>query len=207
MRWRYDIECETRRGFHASLGRGDPCTRYERGCGTEIALSEVEGSLLELVGGRRAVLLTSPVILRERRPDASRPVGEGCGPQEPSTAGRRCFFLLFRSSHDFSLCHPEPSEGSRAYARPAGVSAGHRSVRRDSSPQRLTMTQKNVGASFCDVIAEPSPTGRDAAGRLSRKITGEVRTGPWRASGSMPKNLTPSPFPSVKGNQSRKVGF
>ena len=22
------IECETRRGFHASLGRGDPCTQY-----------------------------------------------------------------------------------------------------------------------------------------------------------------------------------
>jgi len=29
-------------------------------------------------------------------------------------------------------------------------------------------------ASFCDEIAEPSPTGRDAAGLLSRKVTGEV---------------------------------
>jgi hypothetical protein len=233
---RYEIECETLRGFHASLGRGDPCTQYKRGCGTELTLSEVEGSLFELVGGRRAVLLTSPLISRERRPAASRPVGEGSGPQESSVAGRRCFFLLFRSSHDFSLCHPERSEGSRASARPAGVSAGHRNVRPDSSPQRLRMTQKNVGASFCDVIAEPSPTGRDTAGRLSRESRphprqgrglsrrktveasnqwrgtrhpdwGEVRTGPWRASGSMPKNLTPNPFPRGNGNQSRKVGF
>jgi hypothetical protein len=31
-----------------------------------------------------------------------------------------------------------------------------------------------VKTGFCDVVAEPSATGRDAAGRLSRK-TGEVK--------------------------------
>jgi hypothetical protein len=206
MKGRYEIECETRRGFHASLGRGDPCTQYKRGCGTEFTLSEVEGSLLELVGGRRAILLTSPEwdvashatcysplplscgrgralgagegeLLRERRPDASRPVGEGSGLQATRAAGRHLSFLLSHSSHDFSLCHPERSlrsEGSRASARACMAGTGHRSVRRDSSPQRLRMAQKNVSAGFCDVIAEPSPTGRDAAGPLSRKITGEV---------------------------------
>jgi len=29
-------------------------------------------------------------------------------------------------------------------------------------------------AGFCDALADPSPTGRVAAGRLSREITGEV---------------------------------
>jgi hypothetical protein len=77
----------------------------------------------------------------------------------------------------FSLCHPERSlrsEGSRASARLAG--AGHRSSRRDSSLQLLSlrMTQNNSGAHLCDVIAEPSPTGRVATGLLSREITGEV---------------------------------
>jgi hypothetical protein len=37
---------------------------------------------------------------------------------------------------------------------------------------------KSELARFCDVIAEPSPTGRDAAGRLSRNVTGEVRNEP-----------------------------
>jgi len=36
------------------------------------------------------------------------------------------------------------------------------------------MTQRVKQAGRGDDAAEPSPTGRDAAGRLSRKITGEV---------------------------------
>jgi hypothetical protein len=197
---RYEIVCETRGGFHASFGRGDPCTQCKRRCGTS--------SLLEGVNGERGVgEFTSLVILRERRPAASRPVGEGAGPQDASAVGRGRFLLSSISSRDLSLCHPERSEGSRASARAAAIGAGNRSVRRDSSLQRLPlrMTQKNVGASFCDVVAAPSPTGRDAAGRLSRKITGEVRT--ETAPRPMPGNLTPNPFPRGKGNQSRKVGF
>ena len=51
----------------------------------------------------------------------------------------------------FSLCHPERSlrsEGSRASARAATASAGHRSARRDSSLQQLPlrMTQKSERA-------------------------------------------------------------
>ena len=34
------IECETRRGFHASLGRGDPCTQCKRRCGTSSLLED-----------------------------------------------------------------------------------------------------------------------------------------------------------------------
>jgi len=152
---------------------------------------------------------TSPVLLRERRPDASRPVGEGSGPQATSEVGCRPSFLLPASSPDPSLCHPERSlrsEGSRASARACMAGAGHRRVRRDSSPQRLTlrMTQENLSAGSCDVIAEPSPTGRDASGRLSRKITGEVEIGPSCASRPMPKNLTPNPFPRGKGDNRRK---
>ena len=121
---------------------------------------------------------TSPVPSRERRPDASRPVGEGSGRQETSEVGCRPSFLLPASSRDPSLCHPERSEGSRASARACMAGAGHRSVRRGSSPQRLRMTQKNIGASC--------------------------------ASRSMPKNLTPNPFPRAKGNNRRgknQVGF
>src|SRR5260370_34091982 len=33
---------------------------------------------------------------------------------------------------------------------------------------------KKVSSGFCDAVAEPSPTGRDAAGLLSRRTTGEV---------------------------------
>ena len=70
----------------------------------------------------------------------------------------------------FSLCHPERSlrsEGSRASARLAG--AGRRSVRRDSSPQRLSlrMTQKSecagivVDASaLTRAVGASSPEGR-----------------------------------------------
>jgi hypothetical protein len=47
MKGRYEIVCETRRGFHASLGRGDPCTQCKRRCGTS--------SLLEGVKGERGV--------------------------------------------------------------------------------------------------------------------------------------------------------
>jgi hypothetical protein len=36
------------------------------------------------------------------------------------------------------------------------------------------MTQQSESAAFCDAVAEPSPTDRRAAGRLSREITGEV---------------------------------
>jgi len=36
------------------------------------------------------------------------------------------------------------------------------------------MRQK-TSAGFCDTLAEPSPTDRQAAGLLSRKVTGEVR--------------------------------
>jgi hypothetical protein len=205
MSGRYEIVCETRRGFHASLGRGDPCTQYKRRCGTS--------SLIEVVGGRSGREFTSPVILRERRPAASRPVGEGSGAQATSAVGRHLSFLSALSSRDLSLCHPERSlrsEGSRASARACMAGAGHRSVRRDSSPQRLRMTQKKVSAGFCDAIAEPSPTGRDAAGRLSREVTGEVRIRPSCASRSVPKNLTPNPFPRGKGDNRRKknkVGF
>jgi hypothetical protein len=117
---------------------------------------------------------TSPVLLRERRPDALRPVGEGSGRQATSAAGRHFSFLSALSSRDPFLCHPERSEGARAFARACMAGAGRRSVRRDSSPQRLRMTQKTVSASFCDVITEPSPTGRDAASLLSREVTGEV---------------------------------
>jgi hypothetical protein len=89
----------------------------------------------------------------------------------------------------FSLCHPERSlrsEGSRASTRASIAGAGHQSVRRDSSPsaslrasaqsQRLPlrMTQKTTRAQICGGSPEPSPTDRDAAGLLSRKITGEV---------------------------------
>ena len=50
----------------------------------------------------------------------------------------------------FSLCHPERSlrsEGSRASTRASIAGAGHQSVRRDSSLQRLPlrMTQKRRG--------------------------------------------------------------
>jgi hypothetical protein len=154
MRGRYEIVCETRRGFHASLGRGDPCTQYKRRGGTS--------SLLEGVGGRG-------------RGAASRPAGEGSGPQATSEVGCRPSFLLPASSRDPSLCHPERSlrsEGSRASARTAAIGDGHRSVRRDSSPQRLRMTQKNI---------EPSCASRP-----------------------MPKNLTPNPFPRGKGDNRRK---
>jgi hypothetical protein len=173
------IKCETRHGFHASLGRGDRCTQYKKRCGIS--------SLLEGFGGERGVgEFTSPVILRERRPDASRPVGEGSGPRDVRAANRHRSFLSSFSSRDLFLCHPERSEGSRASARAAAVAAGRRSVRRDSSPQRRRMTQKNVSAGFCDVVAEPSPTGPSCASR------------------SMPGNLTPNPFfraRAGKGNQ------
>src|SRR5579862_5316664 len=49
--------------------------------------------------------LTSPVTLRERRPAASRPVGEGSG--RIANAGRLTF------SAASSLCHSERSEESR----------------------------------------------------------------------------------------------
>src|ERR1700735_3504539 len=57
------------------------------------------------------------------------------------------------------------------------------------SSAALRMSQKkgdtkSEQAGYCDVVAEPSPTGRDAAGLLSRKVTGEVRfdridASPW----------------------------
>jgi hypothetical protein len=37
------------------------------------------------------------------------------------------------------------------------------------------MTQETQGAGFCDALAEPSPTDRQAVGRLSRKVTGEAK--------------------------------
>jgi len=61
MRGRYEIVCETRRGFHASLGRGDPCTRYKRRCGTS--------SLLKLSMAKRfrsSALSLSEERVRER---------------------------------------------------------------------------------------------------------------------------------------------
>jgi hypothetical protein len=65
------IECETPPGFHASLGRGNPCTLVirEEGCGTEFTLSEVVGSLLEGLKGkcfRSSTLSLSEERVRER---------------------------------------------------------------------------------------------------------------------------------------------
>jgi len=45
MKGRYEIVCETRRGFHASLGRGDPCTQYKRRGGTSSLLEGIGGDL------------------------------------------------------------------------------------------------------------------------------------------------------------------
>jgi hypothetical protein len=202
---RYGIVCETRRGFHASLGRGDPCTRYQsQSCAQRTTLLSVRinpvplptltspewdvafhatcYSPLSLSCGRgRALGAGEGGLLREWRPAASRLVGEGSGRQATSAVGRHLSFLSALSSRDPSLCHPERSlrsEGSRASARACMAGAGHRSVRRDSSPQRLRMTQKNIGPSC--------------------------------ASRPMPKNLTPNPVPRGKGNNRRKqnqVGF
>lgn len=55
-----------------------------------------------------------------------------------------------------------------------------RNVRKDgdsslrSSMTQENSTQKSEQARFCAVVAESSPTGRDAAGRLYRKVPGEV---------------------------------
>jgi len=38
------------------------------------------------------------------------------------------------------------------------------------------MTQKSEPAGFCDALAEPSPTGRQAAGRHSRENNGRGRS-------------------------------
>jgi hypothetical protein len=59
MRGRYEIVCETRRGFHASLGRGDPCTRYKRRGGTS--------SLLEGFGGRNVRIGSGSLAPRGER--------------------------------------------------------------------------------------------------------------------------------------------
>ncbi|MGC2278235.1 MAG: hypothetical protein WA571_19630, partial [Candidatus Binatus sp.] len=37
---------------------------------------------------------------------------------------------------------------------------------------KLRRSEESERASFCDAIAAPSPTGRDAAGRLSRENNG-----------------------------------
>src|ERR1700731_1466977 len=106
MRGRCEIVCEPRRGFHASLSRGDPCTQYKRRCGTSSLLEGVKGergvgeftspewdvashapcySPLPLsCGGGRAPGAGEGELLRERRPAASRPVGEGSGLQDAS---------------------------------------------------------------------------------------------------------------------------
>jgi hypothetical protein len=66
----------------------------------------------------------------------------------------------------FSLCHLERSlrsEGSRASARTAVAVAGHRSVRRDSSLQQLSlrMTQKGECAGLWSMQApSPAPLAR-----------------------------------------------
>jgi hypothetical protein len=67
---RYEIVCETRRGFHASLGRGNPCTVVSRKrCGTS--------SLLERVREERKF---SALSLSEER------VRESCGAQHLTDA-------------------------------------------------------------------------------------------------------------------------
>jgi len=105
---------------------------------------------------------TSPVILRERRPDASRPVGEGAAIQPTDRKG----ILEFG---------PSPA----LEARPLPDRERRGKIRDSSLRSRMTQREKdarNRRAKF-SLESRTLTYRRDAAGRLFRKITGEVRVG------------------------------
>ena len=190
---RYEILCETLRGFHASLGRGDSCTQCQsQSCAQRTTLLSV-GSLGPQRSGSpshygkglgvRFRVLPRPFFSRERRPAASRLVGEGSAIQEASLPRHpRHFFSSLSLCCPF-LRHSEQSEETRSAALRHSVAriAEPRKVEfsnLDPRPHRgrgLSLTGRGEGrAGTSHASAAPSPAGRDAAGRLFREITGEV---------------------------------